>query len=193
MRSGATSAIALKRRQRALRDHAAACSTDPPIPMVAGADRRSTRRGPFANARLANAGREKGVKVGNPVMSEHGLVGRIVGVTRGASRVLLLTDVASAHAGADRPHQRPRHPDRRRRPQPAARVPARRRPGAGRRPRSSPPATAACSRAACRWAWRSRASTARWRVRAVLRPRRRSTTSASCCSRTSPSWSTRRR
>ena len=41
-------------------------------------------RGPFANTRLANAGAEKGVKVGNPVMSENGLVGRVIGVTAGA-------------------------------------------------------------------------------------------------------------
>jgi len=68
--------------------------TDPPIPMVA-ARVVTDARGPFANTRLANAGREKGVKVGNPVMSENGLVGRIIGVTEGASRVLLLTDTAS--------------------------------------------------------------------------------------------------
>jgi rod shape-determining protein MreC len=52
-------------------------------------------RGPFANTRLANTGYEKGVKVGQPVMSENGLVGRVIGVTDGASRVLLLTDTAS--------------------------------------------------------------------------------------------------
>ena len=68
--------------------------TDPPIPMVTGRVVLDTR-GPFANTRLANVGAEKGVKVGNPVMSDRGLVGRVVGVTHGASRVLLLTDVAS--------------------------------------------------------------------------------------------------
>ncbi|MGH6909813.1 MAG: rod shape-determining protein MreC [Phenylobacterium sp.] len=68
--------------------------TDPPIPMVA-ARIVSDSRGPFANTRLANTGEEKGVKAGNPVMSENGLVGRIIGVTTGASRVLLLTDTAS--------------------------------------------------------------------------------------------------
>jgi rod shape-determining protein MreC len=52
-------------------------------------------RGPFANTRLANAGGEAGVRVGNPVMSEEGLVGRVIGVTKGASRILLLTDTAS--------------------------------------------------------------------------------------------------
>jgi rod shape-determining protein MreC len=68
--------------------------TDPPIPMVA-ARTVSEARGPFSNTRLANAGREKGVIAGNPVMSENGLVGRIIGVTDGASRILLLTDLAS--------------------------------------------------------------------------------------------------
>jgi rod shape-determining protein MreC len=68
--------------------------TDPPIPMVA-ARVVTDSHGPFADTRLANAGRERGVKVGNPVMSENGLVGRIIGVTNGASRVLLLTDIAS--------------------------------------------------------------------------------------------------
>ncbi|MDB5418347.1 MAG: mreC [Phenylobacterium sp.] len=68
--------------------------TDPPIPMVAARVVLDSR-GPFANTRLANAGQEKGVKVGNPVLSENGLVGRIIGVTNGASRVLLTTDTAS--------------------------------------------------------------------------------------------------
>jgi rod shape-determining protein MreC len=68
--------------------------TDPPIPMVA-ARIVTDSRGPFADTRLANAGSEKGVKPGNPVMSENGLVGRVIGVTNGASRVLLLTDIAS--------------------------------------------------------------------------------------------------
>jgi len=67
---------------------------DPPIPMVTGRSVTDSR-GPFANSRLINVGREAGVKVGNPVMSENGLVGRVVGVTSGASRVLMLTDVAS--------------------------------------------------------------------------------------------------
>lgn len=68
--------------------------TEPPIPMVA-ARTVSDARGPFANSRLANAGREAGVKTGNPVMSEAGLVGRVIGTTNGASRILLLTDIAS--------------------------------------------------------------------------------------------------
>ncbi len=68
--------------------------TDPPIPMVT-ALMVTDSRGPFANTRLANVGVEHGVQVGNPVMAEDGLVGRVVGVARGASRVLLLTDIAS--------------------------------------------------------------------------------------------------
>ena len=68
--------------------------TDPPIPMVA-ARTVSEARGPFSNTRLANAGKEKGIQPGNPVMSENGLVGRVIGVTDGASRILLLTDIAS--------------------------------------------------------------------------------------------------
>lgn len=68
--------------------------TEPPIPMVA-ARTVIDSRGPFANTRLANAGREKGIKVGNPVMSENGLVGRVIGVTEGVSRILMLTDIAS--------------------------------------------------------------------------------------------------
>ena len=68
--------------------------TDPPIPMVTGRVVLDSR-GPFANTRLADIGSAQGVKVGNPVMSEHGIIGRVVGVTDQASRVLLLTDVAS--------------------------------------------------------------------------------------------------
>src|SRR5690606_4760624 len=36
-----------------------------------------------------------GAKVGNPVINEHGLVGRGVGTSPNVSRMLLLTDVAS--------------------------------------------------------------------------------------------------
>ena len=93
MRQWRDVAIALKNendRYRTLLD----LKTDPPIPMVA-ARIVTDSRGAFADTRLANAGSEKGVKPGNPVMSENGLVGRVIGVTTGASRVLLLTDIAS--------------------------------------------------------------------------------------------------
>ena len=68
--------------------------TEPPIPMVA-ARVVSDARGPYSDARLADAGSGSGVKIGNPAMSEDGVIGRIIGVTKTASRILLLTDVAS--------------------------------------------------------------------------------------------------
>jgi rod shape-determining protein MreC len=68
--------------------------TTPRIP-TASAHVILDSHGPFADTRLADAGKEKGVEVGNPVMNERGLVGRVIGVAHGASRVLLLTDVAS--------------------------------------------------------------------------------------------------
>jgi len=68
--------------------------TDPPLPMIF-ARTVSEARGPFANTRLADVGADKGVTEGNPVVSEHGVVGRIVGVSEHASRVLLLTDPES--------------------------------------------------------------------------------------------------
>ena len=68
--------------------------TEPPIPMVT-AQVITDARGPFANTRLADVGAEQGVAIGNPVMSERGLVGRVVGVANGVSRVLLVTDAAS--------------------------------------------------------------------------------------------------
>jgi rod shape-determining protein MreC len=67
---------------------------DPPIAMVT-ARVVLDARGPFANTRLANAGAEVGIRVGNPVMSEAGLVGRVVGTAPGISRIVLLTDVVS--------------------------------------------------------------------------------------------------
>jgi rod shape-determining protein MreC len=68
--------------------------TDPPIPMVF-AHTVLDARGPFANTRIADAGASRGVIEGNPVLSEHGLVGRVTGVAPSASRIMLLTDVES--------------------------------------------------------------------------------------------------
>ena len=68
--------------------------TEPPVAM-ATARSISEARGPFVNSRLIDAGTAKGVRIGNPVINEHGLVGRVVGVSPGISRMLLLTDVAS--------------------------------------------------------------------------------------------------
>jgi len=68
--------------------------TEPPVAMVTGRS-ISDARGPFVNARLIDVGSAKGVRIGNPVINEHGLVGRVIGSTGGFSRVLLVTDVAS--------------------------------------------------------------------------------------------------
>lgn len=68
--------------------------TEPPVPM-ATARSISEARGPFVNARLIDAGSSRGVRVGNPVVNEHGLVGRVVGAAPNVSRVLLVTDVTS--------------------------------------------------------------------------------------------------
>jgi rod shape-determining protein MreC len=69
-------------------------SLDPPAPMVT-ARAVSESRGPYANTRLINAGSERGVKVGHPVLTENGLAGRVIGVTPRVSRLLMLTDAAS--------------------------------------------------------------------------------------------------
>lgn len=68
--------------------------TEPPVAMVT-ARSISDARGPFVNARLLDAGASKGIRVGNPVINEQGLVGRIAGTSGGVSRMLLVTDVAS--------------------------------------------------------------------------------------------------
>ena len=68
--------------------------TDPPIPMVF-ARTVLDARGAFANTRVADVGADKGVIEGNPVLSEHGLVGRVTGVAASVSRIMLLTDVES--------------------------------------------------------------------------------------------------
>jgi len=68
--------------------------TQPPVPLVT-ARSISDARGPFANARLIDVGTGQGVKIGNPVINEHGLVGRVSGTAPNVSRVLLLTDVSS--------------------------------------------------------------------------------------------------
>jgi rod shape-determining protein MreC len=67
---------------------------EPDVPLVA-ARSVSEARGPFRRARLIDVGRDRGVEIGNPVINEHGLVGRITGVSGGVSRVLLVTDVTS--------------------------------------------------------------------------------------------------
>lgn len=69
-------------------------AVDPPVPMATGRTVTESR-GPFANTRLINVGSDRGVKVGHPVLSENGLVGRVIGVAPRVSRVLLLTDPVS--------------------------------------------------------------------------------------------------
>ncbi len=68
--------------------------TDPPLPMVF-AHTILDARGPFSNSRLADAGSSRGVIEGNPVLSDHGLVGRVIGVAAGVSRIMLLSDIQS--------------------------------------------------------------------------------------------------
>ncbi len=68
--------------------------TEPPVPMVT-ARAVTEARGPFSNARLLDVGSRREVRIGNPVIDEHGLVGRIVGVSPNASRMLMLTDISS--------------------------------------------------------------------------------------------------
>ncbi len=67
---------------------------EPPVAMLTARSITDTR-GPFSRARLLDVGSARGAKVGNPVINEHGLVGRVVGVSPNVSRMLLLTDVAS--------------------------------------------------------------------------------------------------
>ena len=68
--------------------------TEPPIEMVT-ARSVSVSRGPFANNRLIDAGATKKISFGYPVITEQGLVGRVVGVSPNVSRILMVTDVTS--------------------------------------------------------------------------------------------------
>ncbi|WP_411816101.1 rod shape-determining protein MreC [Hyphococcus sp. DH-69] len=49
----------------------------------------------FARSMIVNAGRARNIEVGQAVVDDHGLVGRIVEAGGSASRVLLLTDIQS--------------------------------------------------------------------------------------------------
>ncbi len=68
--------------------------TEPPVETVTA---RSVlvSRGPFNNNRLIDAGTEKHLAFGNPVITDQGLVGRVVGTSANVSRVLMVTDLAS--------------------------------------------------------------------------------------------------
>jgi len=68
--------------------------TEPPVETVTA---RSVlvSRGPFNNNRLIDAGSDKHIAFGNPVITDQGLVGRVVGISPNVSRVLMVTDVTS--------------------------------------------------------------------------------------------------
>jgi len=51
--------------------------------------------GPFVHARLIDAGVAQGVREGHPVLTDQGLIGRVIIAGRHSSRVLLLTDLNS--------------------------------------------------------------------------------------------------
>lgn len=68
--------------------------TEPPVETVT-ARSVSVSRGPFAKNRLIDAGADKHVSFGNPVVTDQGLVGRVVGTSADVSRVLMVTDLTS--------------------------------------------------------------------------------------------------
>jgi len=100
LRRRLAAARALEDENIALRDENAryrallGVNTDPPLPRVF-ARTVLDARGPFANTRIADAGADRGVVEGNPVLSDHGLVGRVTGVADKVSRIMLLTDIES--------------------------------------------------------------------------------------------------
>ena len=51
--------------------------------------------GPFKNSLIVNAGLGQGVKSGQAVLSQQGLIGRVVQVAKNTSRVLPITDIKS--------------------------------------------------------------------------------------------------
>lgn len=51
--------------------------------------------GPFVQAKLTNVGSLQGVRQGQSAITEHGLMGRVVGVGETSARILLLTDSTS--------------------------------------------------------------------------------------------------
>ncbi|MCX7630193.1 MAG: rod shape-determining protein MreC, partial [Geminicoccaceae bacterium] len=71
------------------------------IPEVPGARRHTVARvvadpgSPFVQTRLIDAGRDRGIEKGMPVVDSYGLVGRVVEVGERSARVLLLTDFNS--------------------------------------------------------------------------------------------------
>ncbi len=55
----------------------------------------SSSGGSFVKTIIVNAGRKQGVLIGNPVVNRYGMIGRVVEIGEGASRVLLVTDLNS--------------------------------------------------------------------------------------------------
>lgn len=68
--------------------------TEPAVAMVSARSVLDSR-GPFANARVMDAGAAQGLRIGNPVINEHGLVGKVIGTSPNVSRMLMVTDVSS--------------------------------------------------------------------------------------------------
>lgn len=66
-----------------------------PAPLWTAARLLGDSAGPFVQTRLLDAGRDRGVEVGMPVMTERGMVGRVIQVGARSARVMLLTDFNS--------------------------------------------------------------------------------------------------
>lgn len=66
-----------------------------PAPLWTAARMVADSGGPFAQTRLIDAGSERGVADGMAVVTEQGLVGRVVQTGRRSARVMLLTDFNS--------------------------------------------------------------------------------------------------
>ncbi len=67
---------------------------DPPVDTIA-ARVVTESGGPFVRAKLTNIGAAHDVRRGQAVITEHGLLGRVVDVGQNSSRIILLTDTAS--------------------------------------------------------------------------------------------------
>ena len=67
----------------------------PPLQPAVTAQIVAGPQGPFLNSVIVDAGAADGIRDGFPVVDGHGLVGRIVGIGKRASRILLLTDLSS--------------------------------------------------------------------------------------------------
>ena len=66
-----------------------------PVQGVTTASVIADTSGPFSRAIIVNAGANQGVQKGDAALDRFGLVGRVISVGQGSSRVLLLTDTSS--------------------------------------------------------------------------------------------------